>query len=297
MKTELQNWKGYQEFQLFALTVPIIEAFQGQNWKGTLLVSAVVYLLLKVTAWVGDVENGWLSLLRVIALAVVTADMLKRTSSSWPGKGTEWFVPLALLTLAMNTAGKGTAKAIASVNVLRYGTYAVLAVVCLSAGMNWKVRVLEQSLELPEISSLGVLLLPMVERETNTKKAPYIIIPILTAILTSGAAMGLYRYSMQLSIKGAAEHIESIVACAVTVGYYALLVYLLDCAQKEWETTAWKENPWFMPVYGAAVYAVMLLATEIKAEAQATMLLILWFAVPLALKTKDLKILKKVLDK
>lgn len=297
MKIEKQNWSGYQKFQLFALTVPTIEVFLGQNWKGTLLVSAAVYLLFRVTVWIGDVENGWLSFLRVIVLAVVTADLLKRTSNSWQGKGSEWFIPLVLLTLAMITAGKGTMKAIASVNVLRFGTYAVLAVVFLSAIMNWKAGVLSQSFELPEISALIILLMPMVGRDRNEKKVTLSILPIITALLMSGTAEGIYKYSMQLSVKGVSEHIESIVACAATLGYYALLVYLLDSAQKEWEITLWKENPWFLPVFAGAVYAVMMLAKEIKVEAQVIMLLILWIVMPFVLKTKDLKFWKKVLDK
>ncbi len=276
----MKNEKVYNTFCLMALTVPAAEAAVGTNWLPTMVVALAAFLLCTWMNGREDPQWKWLSALRMIVICLLIAWLLDWTHSCWPGNGAAYVVPAALLIAAVWAVGRGSETAQRAANVLRYGMYLVLGVLLFSGIKNLSLDKLYPSGELPDLSLCAVLLLPLLAQKTG-RGNPIGLTALLAAIVTAGTgATSLYTYSRGLSIRGIAEHIESVTACAVTVGFFAALCFLLENGKREW-TNVGKGSAWFVLLLAAAAYLIYALAPQPRAEAYVVSEVILWVLIPL----------------
>ena len=267
-----------------ALTVPAAEAAVGKNWLPVLIVGLAAWLLCSWTAGERPRIPGWLSGLRIITMVLLIAWILERTSEPWPGRGAQFAVPLALLVLAAVSVQKGAEQAAAAAGVLRYGIYGILAVLMVAGlgDISWKCLV--PRAELPDGPLAAVMLLPLLAVHRKEQGNPLPIAAVLASIVTVGAT-SLYEYSRGLSIAGAAEHLESLAACAITVGYFGTVSWLLDGCAAERDNSG-RRNGWGVFGTAAVAYAVYLLKIPHAPWLYAGLELLFWGVLPLFVSPK-----------
>lgn len=283
MKNNNLSAKCYDPFFLMAMTIPITEGALGSNWLPTAVTASVAALLNLWMATQEEVIPKWLSWARQIAIVILLGYFLRKTHSCWPGRGAEYVVPAVLLALAVYSTGKGANAAIQSANVLRYGMFLVLMVLLISGLDNLKWNALRPQAHFPGMELCIALLLPLIGRRVSPGKIGALAaLALIVAVITAGtAAASLYFYSQGLSLRGITEHTESITACAVTVGYFALLCFLLDCEKKEWEDIG-ADAMWRLPAAAGTGYLLSLPQIQIREEIYVIFLIVLWVIAPIA---------------
>lgn len=282
MKTEAE--KRDSAFAAMALTIPATEAAVGKNWLPVLIVGLAAWLLCSWTAGERPRIPGWLSGLRIITMVLLIAWILERTSEPWPGRGAQFAVPLALLVLAAVSVQKGAEQAAAAAGVLRYGIYGILAVLMVAGLGDIPWKSLAPKAELPDGPLAAVMLLPLLAVHRKEQGNPLPIAAVLASIVTVGAT-SLYEYSRGLSIAGAAEHLESLAACAITVGYFGTVSWLLDGCAAERDNSR-RRNGWGVFGTAAVAYAVYLLKIPHAPWLYAGLELLFWGVLPLFVAPK-----------
>lgn len=290
MKTEAE--KRESAFAAMALTVPAAEAAVGKNWLPVLIVALAAWLLCSWTAGERPAIPGWLSGMRIVTMVLLIAWILERTSEPWPGRGSRFVVPLVLLAIAAVSVRKGAEQAAAAAGVLRYGIYSILAVLMVAGLGDIPWKSLAPKAELPDGPLTAVMLLPLLAVHRKEQGNPLPIAAILASVVTVGAT-SLYEYSRGLSIAGAAEHLESLAACAITVGYFGTVSWLLDGCAAERDQSG-KRNGWEIFGTAAAAYAVYLLRIPHAPWLYAALELLFWGILPLlAAPKRKLKKMEK----
>lgn len=282
MKTEAE--KRDSAFAAMALTVPTAEAAVGKNWLPVLIVVLAAWLLCSWTAGERPRIPGWLSGLRIITMVLLIAWILERTSEPWPGRGAQFAVPLALLVLGAVSVQKGAEQAAAAAGVLRYGIYGILAVLMVAGLGDIPWKSLAPKAELPDGPLAAVMLLPLLAVHRKEQGNPLPIAAVLASIVTVGAT-SLYEYSRGLSIAGAAEHLESLAACAITVGYFGTVSWLLDGCAAERDNSR-RRNGWGVFGTAAVAYAVYLLKIPHAPWLYAGLEFLFWGVLPLFVAPK-----------
>lgn len=282
MKTEAE--KRDSAFAAMALTVPAAEAAVGKNWLPVLIVGLAAWLLCSWTAGERPRIPGWLSGLRILTMVLLIAWIMERTSEPWPGRGAQFAVPLALLVLGVVSVQKGAEQAAAAAGVLRYGIYGILAVLMVAGLGDIPWKSLAPKAELPDGPLAAVMLLPLLAVHRKEQGNPLPIAAVLASIVTVGAT-SLYEYSRGLSIAGAAEHLESLAACAITVGYFGTVSWLLDGCAAERDNGR-RRNGWGVFGTAAVAYAVYLLKIPHAPWLYAGLELLFWGVLPLFVAPK-----------
>lgn len=286
MRREDQIGEIYTPFCIFALIVPAVNAAVGKNWLPTLITGLTAYL---ICTWLDNSEKEYpagVHLLRIITIVFLSAIFLQDTHLSWPGRGAEYIVPLTLLLLAGYAVWMG--NAVRGANVLRYGVYGILGALLLSGIGSVRPDRLMPTADYPDAKLAAVLLLPLLGRKQGGKRwLPLALTALAAALATAGTQENdLYRFSRGLSIDGVAERIESLTACAMTAGYYALLVFLLDAAAREARKMPGGERRWFVPLLLGIIYAVYLVTPQSLLPPVLAGQVILWGVVPLIWRRK-----------
>ena len=275
----MKDDKRSRPFQIMALAVPAAEAAMGKNWLPTLVLALAAFLL---CTWVSaQPEPGWKWLYPVRCAAVVflLAWSLNWTHICWPGEKSSYVVPGALLALAMYAVWKGNAMSAST--VLRYGMYLILAALAVLGFSQIKLGDLRPTAQLPDMRLAAVLLLPLLARKSGTWTFhPIGAVAVLTALLTGGAA-SVYEYSRGLSLGGVTEHMESLAACAITVGYFSMLCFLLDGIKQE------GERSWQVWAVGIGAYGLYAAGADFRPEMYVLLILVLWAVFPMLWTLKE----------
>lgn len=220
-----------------AMLIPAAEAAAGSSWWGTLLTGAGGILL----CWIQrrEPKERWMRCLQCIGAGILLGEFLHSTHIPWPGEKTEYAVPLILLLLAEQAAERGTEKAARSVNCLRWIIFGVIGIVLLSGvkEIEWN----EYPKQSPNTALLPIMLLPMMGNQKQSLRQGVGILVYLLAggwIITNvtGQQGNMYELSRSISVLGTSLRFESIMAVAMTIGYYALSTWLL-CADGVEEKT------------------------------------------------------------
>lgn len=279
----LRTDRTYDPFRLMALCIPAAEAAVGKNWLPTLILALTAVL---VCTWVNALQLSdvkWLHRMQALGAAFLLSGFLEQTYTSWPGQAADYVVPGVLLLLAAYAVWRGSAVQAAS--VLRYGVYLVLLAMTLFGIGQVKLEQLQPKAELPDMTLAAALLLPLLARKSkNWKIVPNGLFAVVASLLTAGSA-SLFEYSRGLSAGQAVKHIESLTACAVTIGWFAAICFILDGVKE-------RENgdlsTWLIAVIA---YAIHIAGIQIRPEAFVITELILWAVIPglWALKEKMTK--------
>lgn len=258
-------------FSVMALTVPAVEAAAGKNWLPTLILALASFLL---CAWMSVQEEPdwkWFHSVQSVVLVLLLSWALGRTHSCWPGEKAEWAIPAGLILLAMYAVWKQAA--IRASSVLRYGMYIILGFLGILGIQQLKLENLRPAPQLPDMQLAVILLLPLLARKAgNWVYHPVGAIALVSSVVVGGCST-IYQYSRGLSMGAVAGNMESIAACAVTVGNYALMCYLLDGINR----VAGKRYVW---ISGLTAYGLYTAGIGIRPEAFVIALLTLWVFIP-----------------
>lgn len=282
MKTE----KAYRPFEVLALTVPAAEAAVGKNWLPTLILALTALLICTCVSTQEIPEWDWLKKLQCIAAVLILAKLLEWTHRSWPGTGANYAVPAVLLALAADGVRKGSA--IRGASVLRYGVYLVLALLAIAGLRQVKPQDLAPKAQVPDLTIGAVLLLPLLSRRNGNAAIPLNGIAATAASVLTAGSDSIYEYSRGISLGGAATHLESLAASAITIGWFAAISFVLDSVQEKAEK---RKGAW---IPALLAYGIYLTGIDIRGEALAALELLLWGVIPLlwGLKKKMKKIEK-----
>lgn len=232
-----------------SMCAPLVQVAGGCNWLTVLVTGAVSLVLAAVVLGIGiQITGRWLLWAELAWLSVVAAEIASWTTAYWPQYQTFPVVPLTLVVLAFVASGEGTERASRAGTVLFWFLLLLNAVVLLAGAKEVELKWL-----MPERISLKprlalVLLLPflMVYHGEGNKGAWKSLGPILLfGLAVSAVAFGVlspgiaeesvsafYETSRSLSLLGFVERFESVVAAALTLGYFCTLSYLISTAAK-----------------------------------------------------------------
>ena len=128
---------------------------------------------------------------------------------------------------------------------------------------------------------LLLLLLPLLGRKSRGWRViPNGLAAVAASLITGGAA-SLYAFSRGLSFAGVSEHVESVAACAITVGWFASICYLLDSVKEKEERD---KRPW---VIGLIAYGIYVLGIRFRTETFVAIELLFWAIIPAAWAVKE----------
>ena len=274
----MENDKTIAPFSVMALVVSAAEAAAGKNWLPTLILVLVTFLLCTWTSGQKDPKRRWLDWLRFFALVLLLSRALEQTHSCWPGNQAELAVPVGLLLLAAYSVWKGSA--IRASSVLRYGMYFVLAALAILGIPQLKAENLLPKAELPDMELAAVLLLPLLARKRENYDYNPVGIAALISSIVSGGCRTVYQFSRSVSIGGAAMHLESLAACAITVGNFGLLCFLLDGIIRA-------KGEWMVWTGALAGFGLYLLRIPIAPELYVLVLIVLWLILPVLLNLEE----------
>lgn len=269
----MKNKNDELPFQIMALAVPAAEAAVGKNWLPTLMLALAAFLLCTWVSAQPEPEWKWLYPMRCIVVVFLLAWSLSWTHNCWPGGKSSYAVPGAMMILAVYAVSTGRAR-IAS-TVLRYGMYLILAALALLGIPQIKLDQLRPTAQLPDMRLAAVLLLPLLAQKNETWTFNPVGAVALLATLVTGGAGTLYEYSRGISIGGVMEHMESLAACAITVGYFAMMCYLLDGIMREQRE---KRHVW---TAGVGAYGLYVAGWKYRPEIYVLLVLVLWAILPM----------------
>lgn len=267
-----------------AVAAPLAQTASGCTW----LAAGPVALACMLLAWgarrcPGE-DSRWLSMAQGLWNCVVLASLLPWSSLCWPGLEGTWAIPWVLLALAAWACGSD-GRAVRSGCVLLWPVALLLGAVLLSGVGDLQWEHLAPTWQMPDAWLIPVALLPALGRGGSPGRkfwwgmAGYVL---AVAVVTAGvlspegsaqAASPIYALSRSIRLLGIAARFESLVAVAMTCGYFVTAAYLLTNGgrgtQKGW---TWG---------GAALTAVLLLAgVRLDSRLAAVGSALLWALLP-----------------
>lgn len=231
-----------------ALLTPVTHAASGLSWPSTVAMGAAA-LLGKYTQW----GKGWLLTVQKMWAAVMVGVVLGWSGVYWDGLAFGKIAPLILLALALWTISvPGKASRIGC--VLLWPLAMLLGVVLLTGLSEIDPAFLKPKWRFPSLDLLALFLVPSSRGKEAAWKLPVaaIVISIITAGVLSpevseAVQSGIYELSRSLSLLGVAERFESLIAAAMTMGFYSFITYLLETGEKG-------RNVWGYAAIAALIY-------------------------------------------
>lgn len=230
-----------------SMCAPLVQVAGGSNWITVLVTGVICFVLAAVVlAFEMKVSVKWLLLLQLLWLSVAASEIASWTTAYWPQYQSFPVVPLTLITVAYLAARGGVDRASRAGAVLfwflllLYGTVMVAGIK--EVELKWLVPgdiTLKPRLAI-------ILLLPLLMAFHG--KSPQKIWKPLTGILLFGLTVSVitagvlsqkaaeesvsafYEVSRSLSLLGIVERFESVVAAALTLGYFCTLCYIFSTA-------------------------------------------------------------------
>lgn len=282
--------REYRPWIAMAMAAPLAEAASHSGWPVALLLALFCTLLCMGVAGI-DVSRK-LCLIQWCVIVMTTAEFLNWTYNCWPGRYTEYAVPATILILAVISACKGEEKAASAVNALRFGTFLVFSAVLLSGAGEMEWRNLKPDWKIDAGSIAAVLLIPAIGAPSAERKKLRWEIPV-AAIAFSAITRGVmgrkadfYQLSRSISLLGAAERYESIVAAAMTISYYSLMTYLISMAGQAWKKWGGEQKTG-VRLCALLAIGVYLTGLRLNAVAMAMLMMVTFVILPLLTELKN----------
>lgn len=260
------------------------------------VVATVLIVCLPLGFWIKLREApGWIRAVQWAGIILLTAEFLNWTHSCWPGEGAEFVVPLVLLLLAEHTAEMGWEKASRASGILRFGIYGAFLIILLSGVQEIWLPNLRIMWMIPSAGLITVCLLPVLwnPKEKNPQIGLRIGAEMIICAVVGTGVLGLggdfYTLSGSLSYMGSALRFESLAAAAMTMGFYALLSFLLCCGGDSWQETGNKDRKTGIRIAAAAGMLLYMLPIRIDSWISVGYILIAHIILPLWIKIKNYK--------
>lgn len=216
-----------------ALLTPVTHAASALSWPSALAMGLAA-LLGKFTQW----GSGWLLTVQKVWAAVMAGVVLGWSGYYWDGLAFGKIAPLILLALALWTISvPGKASRIGC--VLLWPLVLLLSVVLITGLSEIRPAYLKPDWHFPSFHLLALLLVPPLRGKGASWKLP--LAALAVSIITAGVLSpkvsasvhsGVYELSRSLSLLGVAERFESLVAAAITLGFYSFITYLLEMREE-----------------------------------------------------------------
>ena len=167
-----------------------------------------------------------------------------------------------------------------------YRPFEVLALLAIAGLRQVKPQDLAPKAQVLDLTIGAVLLLPLLSRRNGNAAIPLNGIAATAASVLTAGSDSIYEYSRGISLGGAATHLESLAASAITIGWFAAISFVLDSVQEKSEK---RKGVW---IPALLAYGIYLTGIDIRGEALAALELLLWGVIPLLWGLK--KKLKKI---
>ena len=279
--------KQHTLWLLAALSAPLAH-YSGAGWLTALLASAAVLpMSLIPKAWKGMPKP--LAMVQMLWLGAVTGALLYASAAYWPSDN-DLVVPLTILALAAFTD---------SMAAPRIGAVLALCIALLSipAAVSGAARI-ETAWLHPELGEWPwaltlVLLLPNLPAEGgNRRSSIYIgIAAVLLSALTQGTISSNVASSVLDPFFQTARtlgYLEPIIAAAMTLGWYAMTVYLMESA-KIIAAESDVAQKWAAVFPIGTATGIVLLRVQPYTPYWSLLSLLLWVLAPLLTKIKKVK--------
>ena len=233
---QLRSW-------LLVAAVPAILSIVGRNGWLTVLLMAFGCGALCFCVLTSRIERfpKWLCILELAWLTVFLGGIAKISGSCWEETVP---IPIILLLLAAYVSCKGAHQSARMGATLLWLVIPVLGLVFLTGASDINIKWIPTKLELPDGALMALLLLPCVSiflpKEQKALRSTSLILGVVAigcSLLmygTMGSAVArtapnsFFEFSKGVTLFGVAERFESLVACALTGGVFALLVFILS---------------------------------------------------------------------
>ena len=256
-KVDKPEYKSLSIWMLSAAIPPVLCIAGRGGWLSVLpaaLVCAGVcwaahrYAAVSLPRWLCALELGWLTV--ILALAAQESGICWGENSN--------AISIILILLGALSACRGCAPASRAGAVITYLALPILAIVALAGATDINPAWISREMQMPDGALVVLLLVPclakfLIRGENQTGKW-YIWVPgavaILAAILIEGtvgplaADGGFYEFSKSITLFGVAERFEALVACALTLGWFALFSLILSAAYQMLEKIYRPIAPW-----------------------------------------------------
>lgn len=250
-----------QTWLLTAMAAPLAQTASGASWLTTALVGAVCLPVCWGLEWLAEKSRPgkWLCAVQWFWLSLILGEVLQWLKLCWPDSPSALAAPLVLLLLAAWTAGKGKEQASRAGSVLFWFLTLLLGAVLLSGVKEIRLDNLRPVWKMQGAHLITVFLIPAMgtsltgSRRSWRPKAGILMLGILLSTVTSGvlslkaaaeAPSAFYELSRSLRLLGIAERFESLVAAGMTLGYFALLSYLLSAGAAAAEVLRAGKGAW-----------------------------------------------------
>ena len=279
--------KQHTLWLLAALSAPLAH-YSGAGWLTSLLASAAVLpLSLLPKRWTGQYKP--LAVVQMLWIGAVAGALLSGSAAYWPSDN-DLVVPLTILALAAFTD---------SMAAPRIGAVLALCIALLSipAAVSGAARI-ETAWLHPELGEWPwaltlVLLLPNLPAEGgNRRSSIYIgIAAMILSALTQGTISSNVASSVQDPFFQTARtlgYLEPIIAAAMTLGWYAMTVYLLESARNI-AAESDVARKWATVLAMGTATGIVLLRVQPDGPYWSLFGLFLWVLVPLLTKIKKVE--------
>lgn len=262
------SWeKLHTRWLLAAMAAPLTQAASNCSWSAALCVGALCLAI----CWgldrfhIGVVQSKLLGAVQWLWMLLVIGEFLHWVMLCWPNHGNYQGAPLILLALAAASAAKGKESCARSGSILLWIVAFLLGAILVSAVPQIEWNNLGPQWKMQTAYLVVVMLIPaMGIGMGKTKKKSLLLCAVLVSVVTSGVmSMNLieqmrapyYEMSESISFLGIGRRFEALTAVGMTLGYYALLSYLLRIMAKAWEMgKSQHRSVWISAVFCALVF-------------------------------------------
>jgi hypothetical protein len=265
---QLRSW-------LLVAAVPAILSIVGRNGWLTVLLMTISCGALCFCVLSCRIQRfpKWLCILELAWLTVFLGGVARISGSCWEESVS---IPIILLLLAAFGSQKGLYQSARMGATLLWLVIPVLGLVFLTGASDINIKWIPTKLELPDGALMALLLLPcasiFLPKEQKVLRGTSLILGTaaiggsLLMYGTMGSAVArtapnsFFEFSKGVTLFGVAERFESLVACALTGGVFALLVFILSAiyhlSEKIFPMAA-KWSVWLCSIAAAGIMCIL----------------------------------------
>lgn len=245
-----------------------------------------------------------LAALQWLWMLIVVSEFLHWIMLCWPDHRNYYVVPLAILLLAACSLQKGRKSTINAAGVLFWVIAFLVGAVLISGIREIRWENLKPRWKMQTAYYVVVMLIPVMAQGMKPRFGNWKIptLGIVVSVIISGVlslqyvaklSAPFYEMSRSLSLLGIGERFESLCAVGMTLGYFALMTYLLNITASLWGRCNQKrQGIW---VSAAFVGMVFLSGMRMNSRLLAVGTLGIWVLLPTF--EKITKNIKKPIDK
>lgn len=285
---------------LLVATVPTVLSVIGWNGWLTVLLTALACGILSICVLACSKKEmpRWLCVAELAWLTVLLGGLAAESATCWEEADAFPAIPMVLLALSALAAQKGGLRAGRTGAVLIWFVLPVLGVALLAGTADADLTWIRQGIEMPDGMLITLLLIPCLSaflpRQQGKRQYWLSILLGVIAVVTSvimDAAMGaevaaaaansFYEFSKGVTLLGVAQRFESLVACVLTGGWFALFAMILSAVYHLAEKIFAPGAKWAVWLCTAIAAGLMCILPN-KSEWMAFGSLIFWGFLPVA---------------